>query len=493
MNSNVKTPAQTFSILILAGVAFILFSVALGFDPQPVATAQEPVGDAPAEEDATPTPGVNPSTATPTQPASSGVDMAISQQTNATTVTVGSSVIYTITIANLGGTASNERLIIFRDIPPKQLLNPSWEFDHDAIPNLNVQPPLKEWYLNFDASGVPAGWTTTITLTGVLISEQSCPAVNEVEVSMFTSGMENNYANNLSEATIGLIGPSPCTGPAYLPLIIRQPSPTPTPTPTIDQTATAAAQETATAQAQATQDAIATATALANANQATATAAAIATATAAARATATARAEPDIIYETDFEEDDWATGRDNNDRCDSYYENGQYWIEAEPSSSGTECWRPAPRDAEFEEGVVEAEMYHSEGESDAGYGLYMNGRGGDNFYLFRIWPNRPNCDEGGDWHLYRREDGDGEFVESGECHPAIERGFGRSNANVLRMEHDRDGDISVFVNGTLLDRYEDDDPLDGEGVGLYVRTQDDTDDGRDVLVKFNYFRVYELD
>ena len=54
--------------------------------------------------------------------------------------------------------------------------------------------------------------------------------------------------------------------------------------------------------------------------------------------------------------------------------------------------------------------YHSEdltgsgGRSNAAYGLFINGKGGDYYYLFRIWPNN-SCSKGGDWELIRQDDG----------------------------------------------------------------------------------------
>ncbi len=189
----------------------------------------------------------------------------------------------------------------------------------------------------------------------------------------------------------------------------------------------------------------------------------------------------EILYSDDFSDDDsgWYKGYSGGDDCYSRYEGGRYRIDLE--SSDKICFRPAPAAAERTYGSFEVLAYHSEGESNAAYGIYSNGAGGDIYYLFRIWPNNGCTNGGGDWDLYRKST----RVLHGDCETAINRGLTSSAANRLKIEHTSDGTVSVFVNDTFLDSYPDSSQLTGKGTGLYLRS-----DNKDIVIKFDEFKVY---
>jgi hypothetical protein len=130
--------------------------------------------------------------------------------------------------------------------------------------------------------------------------------------------------------------------------------------------------------------------------------------------------------------------------------------------------------------------YHSDGQSNAAYGIFINGEGGDNYYLFRIWPN-DDCSDGGRWQLIRREDGSNTTLLNGSCSSLIKEGIGSGATNVLRISHSTDRKLSVYVNGQLLSSIIDTsaDHLTGEATGVYVLSDD-----REVIMKFDDFKVY---
>jgi hypothetical protein len=135
--------------------------------------------------------------------------------------------------------------------------------------------------------------------------------------------------------------------------------------------------------------------------------------------------------------------------------------------------------------------YHSEDlsgggdRSNAAYGLFINGQGGDNYYLFRIWPNN-GCATGGDWQLIRRRNGNNSTLRSDSCASAINRDGG---TNILKIAHRSDRTLSVYVNDTLLSSYPESSSnhLTGEATGVYVRSADE-----DVRIKFDDFKVYRF-
>ncbi len=181
----------------------------------------------------------------------------------------------------------------------------------------------------------------------------------------------------------------------------------------------------------------------------------------------------------------------SNNGCLTKHQDQQFWIDLD--SSDRTCLPPVAEENKPETpyrtyGIFEVDAYHSEGESEAWLGLFINGAGGDNYYLFRIQPNENDCVSGGDWELTRRKDGDDTVIASGTCHPSIKRGYGIANTNSLKISHETDLKISVFINGTLVGIVNEDaaNHLTGTGVGIYARS-----DNKDVLMKFDNYTVYK--
>ncbi len=191
---------------------------------------------------------------------------------------------------------------------------------------------------------------------------------------------------------------------------------------------------------------------------------------------------PSALFFDNFSDDDSGWLKKNDGNCDSSYDGGRYRLDVDKNEI---CWRPAPDEAEYTYGIFETEGYHSDHKSDAGYGIYINGEGGDNYYLFRIWPNN-SCGSGGDWQLIRRKSGDSDTILEGDCHSAIRRGISSSATNVLKIKHTSDRKLSVYVNGTLLGTVTDSSSKHrtGEGTGVYVYSSDE-----DIVIKYTYFKV----
>lgn len=190
---------------------------------------------------------------------------------------------------------------------------------------------------------------------------------------------------------------------------------------------------------------------------------------------------PAVYYSDNFSNDDSDWPDDiysDSDRCYSEYKDGEYRIQVDGDGSRRECFRPAPNDAEHTRALFEVQARRSGGGGSFMYGLYANGRGGGEYYLFRV---RPNSDCG--WELIRREDSDSDTVLSGGCDSAINR---YSETNRLAIRHSSDDKISVYVNGVRLGTYDDNDALTGgKGTGVYVRSGNDEEN----TIRFDNFRV----
>ena len=110
------------------------------------------------------------------------------------------------------------------------------------------------------------------------------------------------------------------------------------------------------------------------------------------------------------------------------------------------------------------------------YGIYINGKGGDDYYLFRIRPN-DNCG----WKLFKRKDGNNSTVKEGGCDSAINRA---KVENILKIEHFQGGTISVYVNNKLLFSGNEN-WFPGKGTGVYVEADDD----KGTTVRFDDFTI----
>jgi uncharacterized repeat protein (TIGR01451 family) len=179
----------------------------------------------------------------------------------------------------------------------------------------------------------------------------------------------------------------------------------------------------------------------------------------------------------------WYKGYSDTNHCYSKYDNGRYRIDLD--STNRSCWRPAPAAANEVYASFQVAAYHSEGHSNASYGIYSNGQGGSAYYLFRIWPNN-GCSSGGGWELIRN--GSKVLGNSGYCHSAIKRGYGSGVTNILKITHPTNGEISVYVNNVLLGAYPDgSSQLIGSGTGVYVRSAN-----KDIVIKFDDFTVISV-
>ncbi|GEM_PF-5396761 len=440
MNSLVKVQIQFFSTLLLATMAIVLFGVAIAVNQQvQVVVAQAAVQTAIKEVVATVT------TTPQLRPAQveNGVDLTISQQTSAISVPSGSAVTYTIFVQNSGDAVAEG--VIFKNKPPKELLSPKHDFDPSvkAIPYGDAAN--MEWLF---LQPIAVNSSLVVTVTGRLTSFRTITAVNWANVRTVNPSDEFIVDNNTSEKGIGVAGYGPAgSGLVYLPVIRRDPTPTPTQTPTITPSPTPTNTPTQT---------------------------------------------PTVSYlyydDFSYSSSGWYVGEDNNGYCDSQYNGGRYQIAVDKGKRV--CWRPAPSANESKWSKYDSfqvDVYHSEGESNASYALYINGRGGGEYYLLRVYPNTSSCDsdEGGSWEFWRTFNNSSELKKSEQCNSIIKRGIGSGATNVLRLKHSSDKYIAIYINGKLLASYKDDSELTGKGTGLYSRSADE----KDVLIKFDNFTV----
>ena len=265
-----------------------------------------------------------------------------------------------------------------------------------------------------------------ITVTGILTSQSSITVTNQATVNAFNATGELTPTNNTSAAAVGIKG---ATGPismtVYLPIILK-----PIPEPTIV-----------------------------------------------------------LAYLEDFNSGNpWIVFDANG--CKTRHQSAQYWVEVD--SSNRECLPPAkdtpkPESPNRTYGVFEVDAYHSgEIQSDAAYGLFLNGSGGDNYYVFRIWPNNGCTNGGGNWELRRKRNNNEVTLISDICQTVINRGFGIGATNKLKVIHKNDRTLSVYVNNVPLGSIQDNatDHLTGTGTGIFTRSTN-----KDILIKFDNFKV----
>jgi hypothetical protein len=199
-----------------------------------------------------------------------------------------------------------------------------------------------------------------------------------------------------------------------------------------------------------------------------------------------------LAYHEPFKSDEWIEFDVNGCRAENT--SGQYWITLDSDSDDNECLPPARNESKPERpfrtyGEFEVTAYDSgEEQSNASYGIFINGRGANNYYLFRIWPNN-SCSSGGNWELIRNYDGDEDTLRSGSCESAIRRGYGGGNTNVLKIRHSSDRVLKVYINGKEVGSYLDNSSrhLDDEATGVYARR-----DNRRIRIKFDDFKVYRI-
>ncbi len=233
----------------------------------------------------------------------------------------------------------------------------------------------------------------------------------------YVSPYENQQSSNVFSASVSVVGDEYLY---FLPVIRRDPTPTPTPTPT-------------------------------------------------------------AAFYADFSNttgnNNWTTSDSGN--CDRSITDGEYQIEAEyDDSDDTDCFSAAPED-DYEEGTFKVTAYRKSGNEDVRVGLYINGEGGDEYYLLEV---RPNKDK---WEFIRVKDGSSSIKKDGTSSYIVD------DKNTLQLT--RDGKyVYVYINGYKLYTYDkaDDDDMGGGGTGVYVRLDKDDDD-TDVTVRFDNFYIIE--
>jgi hypothetical protein len=180
-----------------------------------------------------------------------------------------------------------------------------------------------------------------------------------------------------------------------------------------------------------------------------------------------------VKYAEYFDDDDsgWFEGSYNDGDCSAEYRDNRYRTEADADE---ECYFPAPEDAEFKTGRAEVIAERGGGNNDFNYGVYINGQGGDDFYLLKIKFDGDECD----WELFRKDSS----KKSGSCDTESND---PDDDNTLALER-ISSTIRAYMNDTLLGTYTDSSPLSGEGTGLYIYADDD----EEVNIRFDNFFVY---
>lgn len=196
---------------------------------------------------------------------------------------------------------------------------------------------------------------------------------------------------------------------------------------------------------------------------------------------------PKVVYYHSFEDDEaggWPTaptfGSVGGD-CDSYVESGTYVVYIYYDSE-YRCLRPAPDEANYRYGAFESVDYRADGSHQVDYGLYLNGRGGGEYYLFRISPENP-CS----WDFVKRRDNHDDQKQYGDCDNI------NGGANRVRVEHTRENDYDVFgffVNDQRVGEYIEPHAhaLVGDGTGFFAEARDYDQ----AEIHFDYFQVLSL-
>ena len=352
-------------------------------------------------------------------------DLEVVKQTNVVTVNSGSLITFTISITNHGPNPAEG--VFFQDFVPSQMETVEFDFSSGAIDNGASNPEDKIWLLT---NSIPVSGMVAITVTGQLTSARDITVTNTAMITTYNPSSEIDAANNSSEVKVGIVGWNPnAAGPIYLPIVSR--FPTPTPVPIV------------------------------------------------------------LAYYNYFndEDDDWAWFEFDNNGCETDYNNGRYQVKLDDGAD--DCLPPAKNENHPEKpyrtyGEFEVAVYHSEGESDAAMGIFINGDGGDDYYVFKIRPNN-SCSSGGKWELRRRKDGSSTTILSKNCDTAIERGYGSDNTNVLRIAHKSNRQLILYINGTQVGSITEtaSNERKGQGTGVFVQ-----EPSKNITIKFDNFKVY---
>lgn len=426
MQPNLRSRFQLGVIILLSALFLAALSLALDAAVQPRRViAQAPLVATPAAH------------ITPAPPADFGLavymvdrlalaavsyDLSITKTTSLTTVTSGSTVTFNVTISNLSG--STAQYLYFIDSYPKQMINVAYTFEPGVTAVSNGVTGAEQWLIT---SPLPVGQSIAITVTGQLTSALDVLVTNTAVVTPFIQGADPTGGNNSAGVGVNVEGFSPTAGLIYLPIVQR--NPTPTPIPLI------------------------------------------------------------LAYHETFDGNPWQEFSNNG--CSTDNTSGQFWVDLD--STDRTCLPPARNENKPElpyrtYGEFEVRAYDSgqNQDSESGYGIWINGQGADNYYLFRIWPNASGCSSGGNWELRRYKDGGNAKLLGGTCNANIVRGYGSAATNVLRLAHKSSGELVVYANGQALASVVDSSQLTGgTATGVFVQSNN-----RHIRIKFDDFKVY---
>lgn len=354
---------------------------------------------------------------------SSKFNVQVVKNTNVITVDSGTLITFTISITNHGPNPASG--VFFQDIFPTEMKNITYTFSSGAgaIDNGATNPEDKIWLLT---NSIPVSGMVAITVTGELTSARDITVTNTAMITTYNPSADTNANDNSSEVEVGIVGWNPnAAGPIYLPIVSR--FPTPTPRPIV------------------------------------------------------------LAYYNYFDSDNktWSWFEFNNNGCKTDYNSGRYQVRLD--NDADDCLPPAKNENRPEKpyrtyGEFEVEVYHSENQSNADLGIFINGAGADNYYLFRIWPNN-GCSSGGDWQLLRRKDRNNSELLRKNCDAAVNRG---GSINKLRIAHKTNGQLILYINETEVGSVSDSNRLTGTGTGVFVGSSN-----KDITIKFDNFKVYK--
>ena len=436
MITKVRSEVQLIIVIGLAIVILLFISTGLTVGLQPSAVLAQNLGPTP-EISFTPAPlesfGFAPDGVVALDQ-NDKFDLEILKTTNTISVTSGTQVTYNVKITNKGPDPA--QYFYFYDVVPTELKNVMYTFPAgvEALNNGASSPETLQWLIT---SELPVNQSINIAVAGELTSLRTVIVRNTAVVTPFVQSADPNGDNNSSYVDVNVTGSNPALGLIYLPLIRRDPTPTPDPIK--------------------------------------------------------------LIYQEDFNADKEIWFEKLNSNCRADHTNGIYQVDVDESDR--ECLPPAKekddddeddpklRDPAVKYGEVEVEGYISGEGKDSGnaYGIWMNGRGGDTQYVFRIFPNASGCSDGGRWEFLRRKPNANATLAFDSCDSRIERGYGSSARQTIRVGHRSNGQITLYIDDILIQTINDSNQItNGEDNGVYVRADD-----VDTRVKFDDYKVFE--
>jgi len=162
----------------------------------------------------------------------------------------------------------------------------------------------------------------------------------------------------------------------------------------------------------------------------------------------------EIPFRDDFQDSRSGWGTDQSDEFDRGYQDGEYFIEL----YGPNWFAWSYSGAQVDDVSVEVDAYLSSGARDGHFGVLCRYVDEDNFYYFAISVD-------GYYGIFRRENGGMRAITGdgvGMVHSSTIRTGGQTNTIQAVCQG---SDLSLYVNGELLESVSDDAHLQGD-VGL---------------------------